>query len=536
MKNTTLTTLALAATVAAGPATGFAQTQSAEKPNIIFLISDDHRWDALGVAGNAKIKTPNLDRMAQEGQWYREFTIQIPTCSASRSAILTGLPPSQNGWYSNEFQRKDVIGAHGFDQYSLLPKEMVKNGYHTAFTGKWHVTPEPWLCGFESINRWMIGGAGSYQNPRLTTGRKREMKEIKGFTQTIFADDAISELKKVDSGETTQPLFLWVAFTAPHGPFGPNPAPFESMYDNKTAKELAPDTFYDDPQKTKRGKQTWENYYEAMGALDAEVGRIMETVRSSNKLADNTVVVFMGDNGFMMGRRDMHGKYVPYEDSLRVPMIAWGPERIIGEKGTTVTASVNSLDLSPTFVKLAGGTPPSAWTGRDATPVLKDGQVHDFTYAVSEYPDHDSLIDHAKAYRVIRTPEYKLIEWHPETGRGPEFYDLKKDPAENTNLYGNPTVADAQAKLKGQLDAYRKRVGDDQWDMKGPLGMFEPERLKWQYNEGPKGPNAGAAAPAKAAGKSNAAPASKPAKGKKRAERKGERPNQRQQKNQPAQQ
>jgi arylsulfatase A-like enzyme len=466
--------------------TATASAADATKPNIVFLISDDHRWDALGVAGNDKIKTPHLDRMATEGQWYRNCTIQVSSCSPSRAALLTGLPPDRNGWYSNEFQRKDVIDAHGFDQYNLLPKEMIKNGYHTAFTGKWHLTPDPWLVGFQTVKRWMLGGAGNFLNPRLAEGYSREMKLIRGFTQTIFADDAIGELNKRASGDTTQPLFLWVAFTAPHGPFGPNPEPFQGMFADRTPEELAPETYYDDPTQTRRGRQTWSNYYEAMAALDHEVGRILDTIRESS-LSTNTLVVFLGDNGFMMGRRMMHGKYVPYEDSLVVPLITWGPDSIMGTKGTTVTACVNSLDLPPTFVRLAGGTPPSDWTGRDATPVFKDGQTHDFTYAVSSYPDHDSLIDHVEAYRVIRTPEHKYIEWHPDAERGPEVYDLVKDPAENANLFGNPEAAEVQAKLKRLLDEYRARVGDNQWDMKGPLGMFEPERVNWTYNEGPQG-------------------------------------------------
>lgn len=474
---------ALLTVVAVSPAIA-----EADKPNIVFLISDDHRWDALGIAGNPHIKTPHLDRMAREGQWHRHFTIQIPTCSPSRATLLTGRTPTGHGWYSNEWQRKDVIGANGFDQYNLLPKELIKAGYHTAFTGKWHITPDPWLVGFQSIRRWMLGGAGAFENPRLAQGASRETKVVNGFTQTIFADDAVAELNKRERGETTQPLFLWVAFTAPHGPFGPNPAPHASAYAGKTGKELAPETFYDDPRKTKKGRQTWNNYYEAMSALDAEVGRVLDTVRQSS-LSTNTLVIFVGDNGFMMGRRNMHGKYVPYDDSLVVPMIAWGPESIIGAQGTTVTASLNSLDLPPTFVKLAGGTPPADWAGRDATAVLRDGQPHELTYAVSEYPDHDSLIDHVEAYRVIRTPEYKLIEWHPGTKREPEFYDLVKDPAENKNLYGTAEVAEAQARLKSLLDEHRKKTGDDQWEMKGPLGMFEPERLRWNYDEGPKNPN-----------------------------------------------
>lgn len=461
-----------------------AQASVSERPNLVFLISDDHRWDALGIAGNPKVRTPNLDRMAQEGQWYRNFTIQISTCSASRAALLTGLPPYRNGWYSNEWQRRDVVDPHGFDQYRTLPKELARAGYRTAFTGKWHLRPEPWLVGFETIRRWMIGGAGSYLDPRLAEGPSRETKVVKGFTQTIFADDAVDELKKRDRGETTQPLFLWVAFTAPHGPFRPNPEPFSGMYAGQTPRELAPATFYDRPARTKKGAQTWNNYYEAISALDAEVGRILDTIRDSS-LSTNTVVIFMGDNGFMMGRRGMHGKYVPYDDSLVVPMIAWGPESIVGTRGTTVTAALNSLDLPPTFVRLAGGVPPPEWTGRDATPVLRDGRTHGFTYAVSSYPDHQSLIGHVEAYRVIRTPTHKLIEWHPDSGQGPELYDLIRDPAEERNLFGLAEAAEVQAQLKAQLDEYRRRTGDDSWDMKGPLGMFEPERLNWKYDEGP---------------------------------------------------
>jgi len=480
-------TLLWALAIAAGSAPPLrAQEQSpTEKPNIVFIISDDHRWDALGIAGNPAIHTPNLDQMAQEGQWYRHFTIQVPSCSPSRAALLTGLAPARNGWYSNEWQRRDVVSPHGFDQYRLLPKELTKAGYHTAFTGKWHLKPEPWFVGFQTIRRWMIGGAGNYENPRLAEGASRETKVVPGFTQTIFADDAIAELRKRDSGATTQPLFLWLAFTAPHGPFGPNPEPASGQYADKTAQALVPETFFDDPQKTKKGRQTWNNYYEAMTALDAEVGRVLDTVRNSS-LSTNTLVIFMGDNGFMMGRRDMHGKYVPYDDSLVVPMIAWGPKAIVGSQGTTVTASLNSLDLPPTFVKLAGGTPPAEWAGRDARAVLKDGQPHDITYAVSSYPDHESMIDHVDAYRVIRTPHYKLIEWHPSSGNGPEFYDLVRDPAENTNLHGRPEVTEPEAKLKSLMDDYRKRNNDTEWNMKGPLGMFEPERLNWKYDEGPK--------------------------------------------------
>lgn len=458
-----------------------AATPATSKPNIIFIISDDQRWDCLGIAGNDRVQTPHLDRMAREGQWYREFTIQIPTCSPSRASLLTGLPAYTHGWYSNEFQRKDIIDGRGFDQYNLLPKQMIENGYRTVMTGKWHITPDPWHCGFQTIHNWMLGGAGSYKDPLLAYGDSRTSRVVEGFTQQIFTEDALKELQKQADDATTQPMFMWLSYTAPHGPFIPNPEPFDGMYKDQRARDLAPETFYDDVAHTRRGRQTWHNYYEAITALDAEVGRIMDTIRNSS-LADNTLVVFMGDNGFMMGRRQMHGKYVPYDDALRVPMIAWGPG-VLGTEGTTVTASANSLDLPPTFVRLAGGTPPQDWTGRDMTNVLADGETHEFTYAVSAYPDHDSLLSHVDAYRVIRTPAHKLILWHPNTGLTPEFYDLIADPAEDNNIYSEDNPSDVQTRLAGLLEDYRKRT-NDQWDMRGPLGMFEPERLHWENNEG----------------------------------------------------
>ncbi len=469
----------LAGTLALCAANSFAANTTATesaKPNIILLISDDHRWDGLGVAGNPNVKTPNLDRMAKEGQWFREATIQIPLCSTSRAAILTGLPPSENGYYTNNFVRKDVADPHGFDQYKLLPKQLAKAGYHTAFAGKWHLQPDPWLCGFETIKRWMVGGAGPYRNPRLASGNSRETQPVQGFTQTIFTDDALEVLKKKADGSTTRPLFLWVAYTASHAPFQPNPKPISGMYDGKSTEELTPETFYSVPGDTPQPDQKWQHYYEAISALDAQVGRVMDTVRNSS-LSTNTVVVLIGDNGFMMGRRGRWGKSVPYEDALRVPLIVWAPDSIMKSKGTTVTASANSIDLPPTFVKLAGATPPAEWVGRDLTPVLRDGKPHDITWAVSQYPNHNKS-DSLDAYRVIRTPEHKLINWHPASGAKPELYDLTMDPAETTNLYGTPAVAETQARLEKQLADFRAKAGDDQWDMKGEVISIKGGKAK----------------------------------------------------------
>lgn len=464
--------IAVAATCIAIQATpSAAQPAEQQKPNIVFLISDDHRWDGLSLI-NPKVKTPNLDQMAREGQWYRQATIQTPLCATSRAAILTGLPPYRNGWYSNKTQRADVVNPHGFDQYKTLPKQMIKAGYHTAFAGKWHLVPDPWLVGFETVKHWMLGGMGPYKNPKLAEGRSREKNTVKGFTQKIFTDDALEIMQKKIDGETTKPLFLWVAYTAPHMHFHPNPEPYESMYKGKTPGQLAPDaTYTGDPTAVWKPETTWNRYYSAISALDAQVGRIMDTIRESS-LADNTLVVFLGDNGFMMGSHGVWGKLVPYEGSVRVPLIVWGPNEIVGATGTTVTASVNSLDLPPTFVRLAGGMPPAEWTGRDVTAVLKDGKPHDITWAVSVFSDSG---DPERAYRMMRTPEYKLIKWHPDSGQKPALYDLKADPAEENNLYGLPQAAQMQKKLETHLAQYRQKTGDESWDMQGPVNSLKKE-------------------------------------------------------------
>ncbi len=221
-------------------------TSTAARPNIIFIISDDHRWDALGAAGNPNIKTPNLDRMASEGLHLKQGTIHISTCSPSRATLLTGVSPHKHGWYSNEAQHAEVVKPDGFVSFKLLPKVLQEAGYHTALAGKWHLTPEPWNCGFETITKWMLGGAGPYKDPRLATGRSRELAKVPGFTQTIFTNEAIKVMKEHASEETTRPLFLWLALTAPHGGFVPNPEPFSGMYKGKTAHDLAPATYHGD--------------------------------------------------------------------------------------------------------------------------------------------------------------------------------------------------------------------------------------------------------------------------------------------------
>jgi arylsulfatase A-like enzyme len=419
------------------------------RPNILFIISDDHRWDGLGAAGNRLVRTPNLDRLAAEGVHLLQATMHTPQCSPGRAQLLTGLPPHQSGWYSNQYQLAAVQAPGGFDKYPTVPRLLSQAGYQTVLVGKWHLAPEPWNVGFTDIRAWLPGGGGPYQNLPLAHGRSRSARAVEGFTQEVFATSAIEFLESAQARQ--QPFLLWLAFTAPHGPFRPNPAHVERLYAGKSNAELAPSTF-----KGNLGIGNWAHYYEAIAFLDEQVGRVLNTLEQQ-KLADDTIVVFLGDNGFMMGSKDWDGKVLPYEDSIRVPLIIRAPG-IAKMKGTT-DAAASSLDLSPTILRMAGVEPPETWTGRDLTPVVASRRDHAVEVAISEFADDRSKQFGEYAYRLIRTPGHKLILWQ-RAGRKDELYDLKADPHEERNLIDDPSLDKIEAELRSRLIEWMTRTGD----------------------------------------------------------------------------
>jgi arylsulfatase A-like enzyme len=429
-------------------------------PNILFILSDDHRWDGLGAAGNPHVRTPNLDRLAAEGVHFLQATMHTPQCSPGRAQLLTGLPPHQNGWYSNQYQLAAVQAPGGFDKYQTVPSLLSKAGYQTVLIGKWHLAPDPWKVGFTDIRAWLPGGGGPYKNIPLAHGRSRSTRAADGFTQEVFATSAIEFLESAQARQ--QPFFLWLAFTAPHGPFRPNPPHIERLYAGKSNAELTPPTFKGSrgARRLRRdlGIRNWAHYYEAIAFLDEQVGRVLNALEEE-KLAENTIVVFLGDNGFMMGSKDWDGKVLPYEDSVRVPLIIrMRAPGIAKVKGKT-DAAASSLDLSPTFLRCAGVEPPETWTGRDLTPVVAGRREHGVDAAISEFADDRSKQFGDYAYRLIRTPAHKLILWQRASQKD-ELYDLKMDPHEERNLIDDPALDKVEAELRSRLIQWMRRTDD----------------------------------------------------------------------------
>jgi arylsulfatase A-like enzyme len=437
-----------------------ATTRKQSRPNIVFIISDDHRWDALGAAGNSEIKTPVLDRLAREGVYFRQATIHVSQCAPSRATLLTGLSPHQNGYYANNFLRSDMQWADRF-AVPTVPGLLQEAGYQTVLVGKWHLGTDPWLTGFSDVRTWLPEGASNYVDSRLAKGNSRKKEIRKGFTNGIFVNDAIDFLKS--AAAHAKPFLLWLASTIPHAPYQPNPSHIEHLYDDEAMAGIHPPSFpKDTPVKlglegTPQGltEPGLVKYYESVSYLDELVGRVLATLEQQG-LADNTVIIFLGDNGLMAGSRGVRGKVVPWEESVRVPLIIRAP-KFAALRGRS-DVPVSSLDIPTTILALAGVAQPKEWGGRDLRPVLSGSKEHGIDYAIGEWADTESQFRHY-THRLVRTPRYKLVRWD-KADKPDELYDLRLDPHETTNVINRPIMRSVRDRLLRRLTAWMERTND----------------------------------------------------------------------------
>lgn len=421
------------------------------RPNFVVVLSDDHRWDALGAAGNPSVVTPVMDRLAREGVYFRQATTSVSQCHPVRASLLTGLPAFRHGVYSNQFQAPGA--AETLCRRPTVASLLRDAGYRTVLVGKWHVPPPPSECGFDDVRSWLPGGSAHYHDPELVRGVSDQHESVPGFTQEIFTGDAVDFLR----GEAARsgPFLLWLGYTAPHFPYEPNPERIEALYAGRGDEELPPPGFPRDVPAN-----DWRHYAEAVSHLDEQLGRVLETLRETG-LAENTVVVLLGDNGYMMGERGVggpgsraNGKQVPYESSLRVPFVLAGPGL---PRALASDLPVSSLDLPPTLLALAGVPAPESWPGRDLTAALAGRLEVRETFA--EWSDEKSDAFGHLAYRAVRTPKHKLIVWQ-DPARGDELYDLAADPGERHNLAAEPAAQEVLRDLRSRLDAWMRRNGD----------------------------------------------------------------------------
>mgnify|MGYP005846839025 CR=1 FL=1 len=411
---------------------------SASRPNIIFLFSDDHHYRCLGAAGNPHIRTPNLDRLAGGGVQFTQGMISTPQCAPSRGVMLSGLESYQSGLESNG----RTAFREGFGP--TIVEQLRRAGYETTLIGKWHIQPEPDTCGFTRAPLWLRGGGSRYRNPLLRQGLGGKDEEVAGHVTDLFTDTAIGSIRGAK-----QPFLLWLAYNAPHTPWYAD-AKYRRRYEGRNDRIA--------PPGHPRNSVTfdWETYYAVITHLDEAIGRLAAAVEKAG-LWKNTLIVFLGDNGYLCGVKGLQGKVHPWEASIRVPFFACGGA-VLGRG--KIGAPVASVDLPATFLDCAGVEAAYRLAGRSLRPELDKGRSQrEAAFAVWNDGRPEGLATRraVEPYRLVRTATHKYILWE---SKREALFDLRADPNEENNLAGDPAAAKPLADLRARLAVRMDETAD----------------------------------------------------------------------------
>lgn len=438
-----------------------------QKPNIVFVLIDDLRFDDLGCTGNPFVHTPNIDRVASEGAIFRNAFSMTPLCSPSRASILTGQCAHTHGIIDNTERGKQSHALHTF------PQDLQKAGYETAFIGKWHMgndnSPRP---GFD---RWYcLAGQGSTFDPTVNDGGKTV--ETKGYVTDLLNEKSVEFVRQSHS----KPFLLYLSHKAIHpetyqGPDGklsdPTMSNFipakrhESLYQG-TAVPRRPNVGVapvDKPSLQQKiadlpplGKDTGSkdpvilNRLRMLSAVDDGVGSIVKALEEIGQL-DNTLIVVASDHGYFYGEHGLSiERRLAYEESIRIPILMRLPSLI--KAGTTADDIALTIDLAPTFVDVAGGAIPTAVQGRSLMPLAEGKTPKDWRHSffVEYYSDTVFPRMNKMGYKAVRNDRWKYINYLDQSGAD-ELYDLQADPYELNNLAQDKNAANDLATMKSEL-------------------------------------------------------------------------------------
>jgi len=457
--------------------------------NIIFILSDDHRYDYMGFHPNSPdfLKTPGMDRMAREGAHIANAFVTTSLCSPSRASILTGQYAFRHGAVDNSNpMKKGTI---------FFPQQLQKAGYETAFFGKWHIgeahdNPKP---GFD---RWVsFRGQGVYFDPVLNIDG--ESQKVKGYITDLLTDYAVDWLDKTH--DKNKPFFIYLSHKAVHAEFEPAPrhegmyadAPLEIPQSMKNIEQ----NYEGKPHWVKEQRYSWHGvdfmyhhkpnhpqnveeisrrYSETLMAVDESITRVLDYLKD-NGLADNTLVIYMGDNGFMLGEHGLIDKRQAYEESMRVPMIAWAPGFI--KPGSTITENILNIDIAPTFLEVADTGMPDDWKvdGRSFLPILAGGHPSDWRKDFIYQYYWEYAFPQTPTTYAIRSQKFKYIFYHGVWDRN-EFYDLESDPKEMHNLVNVPEYKDQIQSMKNELFDFLETEQATDVKFRRPGGFSANER------------------------------------------------------------
>ncbi|MCB4808939.1 sulfatase [Tamlana sp. 62-3] len=487
------------------------EKEVAKQPNIVFIMSDDHAYQAISAYGHGLNNTPNIDRIANEGAIFNKGFVNNSICAPSRAAILTGKHSFKNG-------KVDNLQPFNWDQDNFA-KSLQKNGYQTALVGKIHLDGLP--QGFDYSN--VLPGQGQYYSPDFIENGVK--KTYPGYITHVTTDIALDWLQ--NKREKDKPFLLMYHQKAPHRTWMPEekyftlldsvnfvpPANFFDNYEDRPAaasqemsifkdmdlvydlkmldkdgdiktkyrgmfqrkydrmtdeQKVAWDAYYDPiiadfKSQNLEGKAlaTWKynrymhDYLRVIQSVDDGVGQVLDYLKE-NGLEENTIVVYTSDQGFYLGEHGWFDKRFMYEESFRTPILMKYPKEI--KPGTVIDELVQNIDFAPTFLDYAGIDIDESIQG-ESLRGLVNGEVTELRdalyYTFYEYPAEHKV----KRHYGVRTDRYKLIHFYYDINKW-ELYDLEKDPQEMHNLYDNPEYASVQKDMHEQLERMRTKYGD----------------------------------------------------------------------------
>jgi len=465
-----------------------------DRPNIVFILTDDQKYDAMGFMNHYPwLKTPNIDRIRNEGVYYKNSFVTLSMCAPARAGFLTGTYPQVNGVTTN-------VEGREFNQNKTpsFPLVLQQNGYKTSFFGKWHLdhSNKP----RKGFDRWVsFSGQGKYNGNTLNIDGKEVNNP--GYITDELTNYALDFIDK----NADKPFCVYLSHKAVHQPFTPA-VRHKSLYKGDTVprKESFSDNLADKPawQRVQRGPEElyrlrYNNAYEppaktnprvynkengshpntkdylrSIASVDEGIGKIYEMLEKKGIL-ENTAIIFAGDNGYLLGEHQRGDKRVHYNESMRIPLVMRLPGRIPAE--STIDEIVLNIDVAPTILDMAGVEPPAIMQGKSMLPLFdeKKPQWRDsflFTYWRDLIPTLPRIV-------AVRTDRY-VYSTYPDIDDLDELYDLQNDPYEMTNLAASPEHAPLVKKLAAKIKELQEET-----KYKKMVARPRPEP-KWGVKEG----------------------------------------------------
>jgi len=467
-------------------------TQVQQQPNIIFLMSDDQRWDLMGCMGNPVIKTPNMDRLAAEGVLFENAFLTTSICMASRASVMLGQFESR---HQCNFERPSnrTISYAEFD--NSYPRLLQKAGYRTGFIGKFgfavskdkiqncplnpdgsrdsrgHLWKKQEYMPADKFDAWYgFPGQGGYF-PKDKGGK--HLTQIMGEQAREFFEDC----------EPGRPFCLSISFKAPHGPTQPDPA-YKDMYkDVKIPRQINDgDEYFEKLPKVVReywrGRRVYqkeagpekyqefmERHYQCISGIDVVVGQIRDELRRL-RLDDNTVIIYTSDNGYFCGSKGLGGKCLLYEESIRAPLIVFDPRLDVSKRGIRRRELVVNIDFAPTMLDMAGVKIPATMQGMSMLGLVggKQKKWRDSTFHENYFTSHfmpalsnagswrRKVLERSVRCKAVRTKRWKYIRYFEQRPMVEELFDIQNDPIEVYNLVEKPEYTDVLVRLRKLCD------------------------------------------------------------------------------------